>query len=51
MITKWEMAQWFDCIAQDKRIPKDVRGMCADIVKRVLVKKKPKKRHKQGGGR
>ena len=31
-MTKKEIASWLQCMAEDKRIPKDVREMCADIV-------------------
>lgn len=42
-MTKKEAAGWIDCIANDKRIPHDVREMCADIVKKLDPKKKRKK--------
>jgi uncharacterized protein (UPF0147 family) len=37
-ITKRETAQWVECLAHDKRVPKDVREMCADIVRRLRGK-------------
>lgn len=38
-MTKKEAAMWIDCVAKDKRVPKDVREMCADIAKRLRGKK------------
>jgi len=34
-----EIAMWIECIATDKRVPKDVREMCKDIVFQLLKKK------------
>lgn len=38
-MTKREAAQWLECVAKDKRVPKDVREMVADIVSKLKPKK------------
>lgn len=34
-ISKRETAMWVRCVSEDKRVPKDVREMCADIALRL----------------
>lgn len=34
-ITKKEMAKWMECFGQDRRIPKDVREIAADMAIRA----------------
>lgn len=34
-MTKKEASEWIKCVADDKRVPKDVREMCASIAKRL----------------
>ena len=39
-MTKKEIVGWVECISKDRRIPKDVREMCADICKTNAVRAK-----------
>lgn len=49
-MTKHEAGQWIECVAKDRRVPKDVREMCADISSQLL-KNIRKKIAKQAGAK